>query len=413
MNIWILQTGEPLPIDSIIQRPMRAMNLSKAFNDECHNVTIWSSNFDHYNKQFREQKFGTKVKILNSRTNLILINSTGYRKNISLMRLIDHLVLGLNLNRELNRVDPPDLAIIGYPPIETSWFMARWLSRRSVPYFLDVKDAWPHVIVEAFPKPIRQVLRFLLYPYFAMFKSTVRNSSQLCSISESFLKWSQSESNKKSEDDFVAYLTSKDSSHESNDFFQIKSDFHDKLMLDSKKLTIYFVGSLTRNFDFDPILAIAKKNKVNLIIAGDGPQFESLTASAENYENIYVIGRVNQLQAKAIAELSDIAIVPMKNLSDFRMSIPNKFFDYMLNEKPILSSLDGDSRNLIEQHKIGYYYANSEDLEKIIDSLNDSKDELIKVGKNGRKTYTEIFSYDKVYNFIVSRLENLAVKFDV
>ena len=411
MHVWIIQTGEPMFTDGQNLRPMRAMNLATKLIDSGHKVTIFTSNFDHFTKTHR---FPNKhIVDIKENLRIIFIDGPGYSRNISLKRFWDHAITGYRMGHTAKKMGVPDAAFIGYPPIEAAWFMSKLCKKLSVPYILDVKDAWPHVIVEAFPKPIRQVLRFLLYPYFAMFKSTVRNSSQLCSISESFLKWSQSESNKKSEDDFVAYLTSKDSSHESNDFFQIKSDFHDKLMLDSKKLTIYFVGSLTRNFDFDPILAIAKKNKVNLIIAGDGPQFESLTASAENYENIYVIGRVNQLQAKAIAELSDIAIVPMKNLSDFRMSIPNKFFDYMLNEKPILSSLDGDSRNLIEQHKIGYYYANSEDLEKIIDSLNDSKDELIKVGKNGRKTYTEIFSYDKVYNFIVSRLENLAVKFDV
>lgn len=150
-----------------------------------------------------------------------------------------------------------------------------------------------------------------------------------------------------------------------------------------------------------------------MIIAGDGAQLESLLDSAKNYENIFIIGRVNQLEAKVISELSDIVIDPMKDLNDFKISIPNKFFDYMLNEKPILSSLDGDSRALIERHKIGYYYENSENLEKIIDFLNDNRNELTSIGNNRRRTYSEIFAYDQVYNLIVSKLEKLAAKSDV
>jgi hypothetical protein len=53
MKVWILQTGEPLPIDANGLRPMRAMNLTKSLIDHGHEVILWSSNFDHFSKSHR------------------------------------------------------------------------------------------------------------------------------------------------------------------------------------------------------------------------------------------------------------------------------------------------------------------------------------------------------------------------
>ena len=47
MNIWILQTGEPLHSDGENARPMRAMNLANKLIENGHSVTLWSSAFSH------------------------------------------------------------------------------------------------------------------------------------------------------------------------------------------------------------------------------------------------------------------------------------------------------------------------------------------------------------------------------
>ena len=53
MKIWILQTGEPLHIDSGKPRPMRAMNLSNKLVEKGHDVVLWSSAFNHQKKNHR------------------------------------------------------------------------------------------------------------------------------------------------------------------------------------------------------------------------------------------------------------------------------------------------------------------------------------------------------------------------
>ena len=74
---------------------------------------------------------------------LILIDSLGYTKNIGVRRLMDHCVLAWNLMRYFRSVhDIPDGIIVGYPPIETSFVAQIWAARLGIPFILDVKDQW-------------------------------------------------------------------------------------------------------------------------------------------------------------------------------------------------------------------------------------------------------------------------------
>ena len=78
-----------------------------------------------------------------------MINSPGYKKNISLSRLVDHFILGINLKYFLNfSKEDIDFAIIGFPPIETSIFLSNWLFLNKIPYIFDIKDLWPEYFYE-------------------------------------------------------------------------------------------------------------------------------------------------------------------------------------------------------------------------------------------------------------------------
>ena len=55
--VWILQTGEPLPTDKDFSRPMRAINLSNKLIEKGHKVILWSSSFNHHNKEHRSNDY--------------------------------------------------------------------------------------------------------------------------------------------------------------------------------------------------------------------------------------------------------------------------------------------------------------------------------------------------------------------
>ena len=95
MNIFIFQTGEPLHCDYPKKRPMRAINLSNAFSQRNHKVTLISSSFFHQEKKHRSLKLAKKK--INKNLDIVLIPSPGYKNNVSLTRLFDHFVYFLRI----------------------------------------------------------------------------------------------------------------------------------------------------------------------------------------------------------------------------------------------------------------------------------------------------------------------------
>ena len=127
--VWILQTGEPLHTDGGNPRPMRAMNLANALISSGHKVVIWSSSFSHQEKKHRVNK--SENVILNEQLEIRFTHSPGYKRNIGFGRLYDHLILAKNLHRLLKIEQTyPDVAFIGFPPIETSFVMSHWLKKK-------------------------------------------------------------------------------------------------------------------------------------------------------------------------------------------------------------------------------------------------------------------------------------------
>ena len=108
MLVWILQTGEPLNCDGNHLRPMRAINLSNALISKGHKVEIISTRFFHQEKRFRKN-FQNNITGINE----TLVNSPGYKSNISFKRLFDHHILSFNLLINLlKRKDKPDIMFV-------------------------------------------------------------------------------------------------------------------------------------------------------------------------------------------------------------------------------------------------------------------------------------------------------------
>ena len=101
-NIWILQTGEPLHIDQDDLRPMRGMNLADKLSEKGNNVTLISSLFNHQKKMHRSLKYVGKKTHIKENLALILLDSPGYKKNISIRRIYDHLIMSYNLLKFLS-----------------------------------------------------------------------------------------------------------------------------------------------------------------------------------------------------------------------------------------------------------------------------------------------------------------------
>ena len=195
LTVWIFQTGEPVHSDVGDYREMRAMNLANAIIESGHKVVIWTTSFFHQEKKHRSL-YSCEYKISDNLC-IKLISSPGYQSNIGIDRLWDHALLAKNLNSELlKEITLPDVAFVGYPPIEFAYIAIKWLKARKVPVMIDVKDQWPHIFTQPFPKLLKPLIIILLLPYYYMGYITLRNANAFSTMSQSFLDWMRNFSGK-------------------------------------------------------------------------------------------------------------------------------------------------------------------------------------------------------------------------
>jgi len=415
LTIWILQTGEPMHSDYGSPRPMRAMNLANALVDKGHNVILWSSGFYHQEKRHRSKSF-EKIHI-NDKLEIRLIPSPGYKRNVSISRLIDHFVLALNLKKQLDLQELlPDVAFIGYPPIESAFVLTRWLKKKNIPSVLDVKDQWPAILVQSLPIFIRPLARAVLFPYYLIAKKTMRNSIGICAMSSSFLNWSIEFSNRvRSDFDIVAPLTSPRELLTDIEKDMAMSWWSEKGVEKNGSYRIMFVGSFSRAFDFDAIFKAAndlfeKDISCEFILCGDGELSGDLQSKASQYKNIKIIEWIDQAKIVTLSNISSAFIAPYRNSSDFVISIPNKVVDALKLGMPLLSPLKGEVENLIKDNKIGFLYGNNISLSECIKSLIDDAKLQEKMSINAKNLYNSKFEFNMVYDDLVFNLENIVTR---
>ena len=406
MKIWIVQTGEPLHIDDQRLRPMRAINLSRKLAREGNEVLVISSDFDHYSKLHRNR---ANVEIhVEKGLSLFLISSPGYSKHISIRRFWDHIILGLNLQKNLSKLPRPDVIFIGYPPIETAWVVARWARKTSIPYAIDVKDAWPELFIEVAPKFFKFPLRILMEPLFRMSTYVMHNSSLIFATTEPFLEWSLRKSKRERNSiDSMAPLTSQEfeiSLEETNN----SARFWDDLGVDDSTIKrIYFVGSITTSYDFTPLTELARNSNIQVIIAGLGPLRKNLLELSHTIENLIVPGWINQSQQEVLAKRSLFSVVPLVNRFDFDMSVTNKTIDSLRLGKPVLTSNFGLFESFIGPHGLGYFYK-SQNLKYIIESAVLHPEIHEEFSKRCRQLYDSKFEFHKVYDEIMNRVKSIS-----
>ncbi len=417
MNIWLFQTGEPIHTDQQVERPMRAINLANAFVEQGHTVVLWTAAFFHQKKIHRAAEF--TIQRVSEQLTICLVPSVGYKKNVGLDRLYDHAILALNLRKALKASEfaQPDVAFVGYPPIEFAYVAGSWLKARAVPYVLDVKDQWPDIFIRAFPAVLAPVARVVFYPYFFLGRRVVRNATAVTSMTAPFLDWVRNFARLPlGLNDFVFPLASKIELFTGGDL-ATEIGWLTQIGIEPNipVFRIFFVGNFMASaFDFDTVLAAADLAQTEgrnwqFVLCGDGDQWTNTKEKAHKLKNIIFPGRVNRKQMSAVASRSHVAIAPIKNNPDYLISIPNKIIDYFSLSLPVVTSLQGTVKQLLSDHQVGANYEpfDYQSLNSIIARYEADPELVIRQKQNALVLFNKEFNADQIYSLATERIVNL------
>lgn len=415
MVVWILQTGEPLHVDGGSRRPMRVINLANALVEAGHNVTVFSSDFSHADKKHR---FGHYKEIkINEQLCYRLLPSPGYQGHIGLKRLFDHWVMGRNLYKLLRRESQlPDVAFVGFPPIEVAYQMTGWLKKRKIPSLIDVKDQWPELFVKALPFVLRPIGRIAFVPYFYMARKAMRNATGISAMAQGFLDWALSFAGREQNtNDRVVPLTLPQQLVD-RDAHQAASLFWQQKGVSTERTKVVFIGTHSLAFDMAPVVAAAryfasKDANVDFVICGEGPMMKQWQKKFYGLSNVYFPGWIDSPQIKVLLEGALAVLAPYFSTANFITNVPNKVVDGLSHGKPILTGLTGEVATLIKGRQVGLFYGeHGKSLEQCIEALMADPRLLATIESNALKVYQEQFEFNQVYQGLVTHLEEMVYR---
>ena len=179
----------------------------------------------------------------------------------------------------------------------------------------------------------------------------------------------------------------------------LKSAFDWGEDLEGKFICLY-AGAHGLSNDLEVILDSAntlKKNRdIVFIMVGDGKEKPALQQKAREFDlkNVIFLPPVPKEQMMGVITGSDACIAILKPIELYKTTYPNKVFDYMAAEKPVILAIDGVIREVIENANAGIFVppGDSVRMAEAILYLKNNPQEAVKMGMNGRKYVIENFN---------------------
>ena len=154
---------------------------------------------------------------------------------------------------------------------------------------------------------------------------------------------------------------------------------------------IIYVGNIERGRGIEVMIKSMERvhNNIGLVLMGKDSAFkrdmEELSKTKKLESRIRFIESVSPNQILSVCKLADVGIAPIENLcKSYYLSLPNKIFEYIHAELPVLVSDFPEMKNIVENYSVGEVF-NVDEPSSIIGVINnyfDNPDKIIKYEQN-------------------------------
>ena len=157
------------------------------------------------------------------------------------------------------------------------------------------------------------------------------------------------------------------------------------------------------------ILKSKKKNKIKIVLIGDGSEKKKLQAISKEYEldNLIFLDPKTKVELVNSLHKADLGLQILSNIPEFYFGTsPNKFFDYISSGLPVLVNYPGWIAEIVVTENIGFY-SNPEDPMSLAEKLIEASEhtQLPTMKKNSVKLAKSDFNRDILFsnfmNFIL------------
>jgi glycosyltransferase involved in cell wall biosynthesis len=410
VKVWVITVGEPLPKYSPADRTWRSGYLARLLARRGHDVTWWVSSFDHFRKVQLEPD--SRRVPLEENLALQFLRGRDYPRNISFARLANHREIGLEFRRLAREYPLPDVILCSFPTIELSREATAFGLEKGVPVALDIRDLWPDEMLERLPRVARGLGKLLLAPLYAGTRRAMRDATALVAISNSFLDWGLAHAQRARDprDKMfpMGYTGALD---------RVAVDDTVRAALaakgvDARKRIFWFSGTFVSNIDLGTVIEAARQLRgepdIQFVLCGAGERDTEWRGQAQGLDNVVFTGWAGAQELACMASMAWAGLGAYEPHA--RMSFPNKVFEYMSAGQPVLLSLGGETRELVEGHSVGLGYTAGDpaSLASVVRRLAADGELRATLSSNATRLFKERFAPEVIYASYADFLESLA-----
>jgi glycosyltransferase involved in cell wall biosynthesis len=403
-RIWLTQVGEPLPLKPV--REMRTSMLARALAARGHQVTWWSSSFDHFTKSWHFPD--ERVVALADNLDIRLLRGCGYKRNLSPLRYVDHRIVAARFRSVAPSLPRPHLIMASIPSHDLAFQAARFATSRRIPFAIDARDQWPDVLEDALPRTARVLLRPLLSWDHKMSQYALSRATRVFSMADSVLRWAQSKGGRLgSTGDRVFYLGGERSAPPPHPRAPMLRALESQI---AERPVIAFVGAFGRSWAPTIVARVAQRMRESnalFVLGGDGEFFDEVKAAGAGAPNVILPGWLDSEDISWLLSRATIGVIPC---SIQAAGLPNKFFSYAAFGVPVVSSLGGDAAKLLLEEKIGLRYPVGDDasLETQLRRMLASHEERAAMSHRMQRLFDRELSQAAIYSAFARTLESIA-----
>ena len=262
-----------------------------------------------------------------------------------------------------------------------------WKRFRGAPYVLHVQDLWPDSILESTivsNSRAGRIIRSVLEPWL---RSVYAGASGVIGIAPTMVRSLTTRGSDDSKTALVYNWADDSAPDRSSEKSPVKTE-------------VLFAGNIGDMQDLETVVRAAKLIEdvpVSLTIVGDGVARESVMALAKELrtDNITFRGAVPREEMPEIYSSADFSLVTLRDLEVFRGTIPSKFQASIAHGVPVITTVQGDLRGLVEEHNVGFI-ADAEDAESLAQAMRSAHrmkpEEYSELQKRTRNVYLDHFS---------------------
>lgn len=405
MRVWVVTIGEPLFYNSALRAHRSGLLVKSLFKDErVKEVIWWTSAFDHFNKKSVYSK--DNFLQLNPKCKVYALDGGGYRKNVSISRIIDHNRIKSKFRKRASEeVCPPDVIVTSFPTLGLCEVVSEYAEERNIPYYIDYRDMWPEVFIEVVPPRFAPLMRFLLSPLFNRTKTILSRADGLISITDELLTTILAKVDRVRGNADAVFPLAYELNELTDEQLALSHDFwFDNVGLSRNKdiLRFCFFGSIGYQFDFDTIINSVEKLedvKVEFIFCGSGDRWVELMATCQQYDNVFFPGYIDYLNVRGLMSISDIGLCPYVDKEAFLKSIPGKGIEYLSGGLPLMTSLKhGVLGEVARKNGLGLSY-----------EPGNKSDFIASVYKCIEAKNTEIWQHDYIKEYFMKNFDSSVI----